>query len=70
MAQVEPLADGAFLFIENHCPIRSAAQLCGGLCHHEQEIFGVILGQGIRLERTEHLLSGQRRCVYRVWEAS
>ena len=32
MAQIQPLDDGSFLLIENHCPICAAATACTGLC--------------------------------------
>ena len=66
MAQIQPLDDGSFLLIENHCPICAAATACTGLCARELEVFGRVLGQGVTVERTEHILAGARRCVYRV----
>jgi iron-sulfur cluster biosynthesis transcriptional regulator SufR len=66
MAEVEALPDGAFLLIENHCPICAAATACTGLCDRELEIFQAVLGQAVKIERTEHLIAGERRCVYRV----
>lgn len=63
MAEVQRLEDGSFLLIENHCPICAAATACTGLCARELEIFQQILGD---VERTEHIVSGSRRCVYRV----
>lgn len=56
--------DGTFTFVENHCPICDAAQACQGLCAGELELFETVLSAGV--ERVEHLLSGQRRCVYRI----
>ncbi len=66
MAEVQPLEDGAFLLIENHCPICAAAAACTGLCARELEIFQQLLG---RVERTEHIVAGARRCVYRITPA-
>ncbi|MGL4882526.1 MAG: helix-turn-helix transcriptional regulator [Waterburya sp.] len=66
MAEVEFLDDGSFLLIENHCPICTAAQACTGLCAKELEVFQTVLGQNVSVERSEHILSGSRRCVYRV----
>jgi predicted ArsR family transcriptional regulator len=66
MAQIQPLDDGSFLLIENHCPICAAATACTGLCAKELEVFGRVLGEGVTVERTEHILAGARRCVYRV----
>lgn len=66
MAEVQPLADGEFLLIENHCPICAAATACTGLCSSELTIFQTVLGEDVTVERTEHILAGERRCVYRV----
>jgi predicted ArsR family transcriptional regulator len=64
MAEVE--RDGeALLLIENHCPICAAAETCADLCQSECELFREVL-PGAEVTREEHILSGQRRCVYRV----
>jgi len=65
MAEVR--RDGeAFLFIENHCPICAAATVCQGFCSTELDLFRDVLGPGVTVERGEHIVSGDRRCVYRV----
>jgi predicted ArsR family transcriptional regulator len=53
-----------FLLVENHCPICAAARTCQGLCAGELDLFKAVLGA--RVERTEHILAGARRCVYRI----
>jgi predicted ArsR family transcriptional regulator len=58
-------ADG-FVLVENHCPICSAAKSCPGLCRAEQDLFRRVLGPGVRVTRTEHILEGARRCAYRI----
>jgi predicted ArsR family transcriptional regulator len=63
-SQKEP--DGSFTLVENHCPICAAAEVCQGLCAGELDLFRRVLGRGVKVERTEHLLDGQRRCVYRI----
>jgi predicted ArsR family transcriptional regulator len=68
MAEIQPLDDGSFLLIENHCPICAAAIACTGLCEREQAIFQTVLGQNITIKRTEHLVAGERRCVYQINE--
>lgn len=65
MASVEPDGD-SFLFIESHCSICAAATACQGFCRSEMELFQELLGKAVTLNREEHLLSGDRRCVYRV----
>jgi len=66
MAEVLQAEDGAALLVENHCPICSAASMCSGLCRAELEIFQQVLGEKVSIEREEHILSGARRCAYRV----
>jgi predicted ArsR family transcriptional regulator len=66
MAAVQPDGRGAFLFIENHCPICAAATACQGFCTTELDLFRAVLGPDVSVERTEHIVSGDRRCVYRV----
>jgi predicted ArsR family transcriptional regulator len=66
MAEVKPDGSGAFLFIENHCPICAAATACQGFCATELDLFRAALGPGVSVERAEHILAGDRRCAYRV----
>lgn len=66
MAEVQRQPDGSFLLIENHCPISAAANTCPKLCDAEFEVFRAILGVGVVIERTEHMLAGARRCVYLI----
>jgi predicted ArsR family transcriptional regulator len=66
MAEFEGQADGSYLLIENHCPICAAAKTCQGFCRSELELFRAAFGAGTSVTRQEHLLSDQRRCVYRV----
>ena len=58
--------DGGFVLIENHCPICAAATACQGLCRDELRLFREVLGPGVRVERSEHVLDGARRCAYRI----
>ncbi|MBE9166597.1 transcriptional regulator [Pleurocapsales cyanobacterium LEGE 06147] len=67
MAEVERRKDGSWLLIENHCPICAAAKACTGLCDRELELFQSILGEEVKVERTEHIIEGDRRCVYQIW---
>ncbi len=57
--------DGVLL-VEHHCPICEAAEACTGLCDMELEVFQEVLGDDVEVERVQHLLSGDARCVYRV----
>jgi predicted ArsR family transcriptional regulator len=65
MAEVKRDGKG-FLFIENHCPICAAATVCQGFCATELDLFRSALGPGVSVERAEHILSGDRRCAYRI----
>ncbi|AYD45800.1 helix-turn-helix transcriptional regulator [Yersinia rochesterensis] len=64
MAECQTQADGSILLIENHCPICAAATHCQGFCRAELDVFRQALQAPV--ERTEHILAGSRRCVYRV----
>ena len=66
MAEVLPQGEGAWLLVENHCPICAAASACSGLCRIELEAFRAVLGDGASVERSDHILAGARRCAYRV----
>ena len=70
MAEALSQPDGTFLFAEKHCPICAVATACTGLCRMELELFQAALGQDVTIERTEHILAGDRRCVYRVAQVS
>jgi predicted ArsR family transcriptional regulator len=65
MADIEPSENGGFLFIESHCPICEAAKSCTGLCAKELDIFQKLMNEAT-VERTEHIVSGARRCAYKV----
>jgi predicted ArsR family transcriptional regulator len=67
VAEVLDDPDGrGVLLVEHHCPICAAATSCPGLCGSELELFRTVLGPQIRVERTQHLLGGDRRCAYRI----
>jgi predicted ArsR family transcriptional regulator len=58
--------EGGYVLVENHCPICVAASACPGFCRAELETFREVLGPGASVERTEHIVGGDRRCAYRV----
>jgi len=66
MARTEAGEDGSLLLIEDHCPICAAAETCAGFCRSEMAVFREALGEDYTIEREEHLLSGGRRCTYRI----
>ncbi|CAI0765815.1 iron-sulfur cluster biosynthesis transcriptional regulator SufR [Serratia quinivorans] len=64
MAESSLQEDGSFLLVENHCPICAAAAVCQGFCRAELSVFTEVLQA--QVERSEHILSGARRCAYRI----
>lgn len=63
----EVVADGDdLLLVEHHCPVCAAATTCQGLCANELDLFRAAVGPDAEVERTQHLLSGDERCVYRI----
>lgn len=64
MSEWSKAPDGSFLLIENHCPICAAAKACQGFCRSELSLFAKVLNA--KVERTEHILAGARRCAYRI----
>jgi predicted ArsR family transcriptional regulator len=69
MAECTKVPDGSILLAENHCPICAAASTCQGLCREELSLFRTLLGDKARVERTDHILAGARRCAYRIMTA-
>ncbi|NLR75208.1 helix-turn-helix transcriptional regulator [Leeia aquatica] len=66
MAEAQRDEDGHWLLLENHCPICAAARQCQGFCRAELTLFQHSLGPAFKVERSEHLLAGARRCTYRI----
>ena len=66
MAEWRRVRDGTIEFVQNHCAIDSAARFTGMLCGGELALFRTILGDDVSVERFEYLLSGDRRCAYRI----
>ena len=66
MAECRRVRNGAFELVENHCSISKAAQFCPKLCGGELTLFREALGDGVTVERIEHMLSGDRRCTFRI----
>lgn len=65
MAHCQRTGEG-YLLVENHCPICAAATACQGFCRSERDVFQEALGGDVSVERTEHIVAGDRRCAYRV----
>jgi predicted ArsR family transcriptional regulator len=58
--------EDAYLLVEHHCPICSAAETCQNLCRGELELFQAALGDDVHVERSQHIMAGDQRCAYRV----
>ncbi|ODN43170.1 helix-turn-helix transcriptional regulator [Piscirickettsia litoralis] len=65
MAEVKK-ADDCFYLLENHCPICIAAKHCQNFCRSELEVFQNVLGDKVKVSRTEHIIQGARRCAYKI----
>jgi predicted ArsR family transcriptional regulator len=66
LAEAFPAEGGGMVLVEHHCPVADAARSCGGLCRSELTVFSGALGDGVRVERTQHLMAGDQRCAYLV----
>ena len=66
MAEIKKEDDGSFLLVENHCPICAAANACQGFCSTELDLFRFVLGPGVTVDRAEHIIKGDNRCVYKI----
>lgn len=55
-----------YMLIEHHCPICVAAEVCQNFCSAELETFREVIGDNAEVKRVDHLLSGARRCAYRI----
>jgi predicted ArsR family transcriptional regulator len=68
MAEWRRRRDGTLQLVENHCAISKAARICTKLCGDELQLFRSVLGENVSVERTEHILSGDRCCTYCITE--
>lgn len=66
MASVEKISTNEYLLIESHCPICTAAKECQNFCRSELVIFQQCFGSDYIVERSEYLLTGDRRCAYNI----
>lgn len=66
MAASRRVRKGTIELVENHCSISRAAQFCPKLCGGELTLFREVLGDHVTVERIEHMLSGDRRCTFRM----
>lgn len=65
MVELQKIPEG-YLLIENHCPICKAATRCPEFCQSELHIFQLLLQDVCKIAREDHIVSGQRRCTYKI----
>ncbi len=53
-------------FVENHCPVCEAAKACSGICSQELSLFKRLMINDAKVERSEHIVAGARRCAYKI----
>jgi len=61
--------DGSFLIVEHNCAIWAVATRYGQACSSEIEFIQTVL-EPARVERTSHMIDGDRRCAYRITPAT
>ncbi|MCF8474201.1 MAG: transcriptional regulator [Emcibacter sp.] len=59
-------SENDFLFVENNCPVCEAAKACSGICARELDLLQEILGQEVKIFRSEMITQGARRCAYQI----
>ncbi|MBW8687840.1 helix-turn-helix transcriptional regulator [Chitinophaga rhizophila] len=69
LAEWKAEEDG-FVFIENHCPICCAATQCANICESELNTFRALMGEDVNVSRVDHIIAGNRRCVYKITKAT
>ncbi len=58
--------DEFFWLLENHCSICAAASHCLNFCRSELRLFQSLLQDVAKVSREEHIMTGARRCAYKV----
>lgn len=56
----------SYYLIEKHCPICAAATECQGFCRSELSTFRRLIGPEYTVQRTEYIIEGSNRCVYKI----
>jgi len=65
LASWEATPDGGFLIVEHNCAIWAVASRYGQACSSELDFIQTVL-EPARVERTQHMIDGARRCAYLV----
>lgn len=64
LCNAEEEGSGSLDLVERHCPVASVAERFPEVCRIEKEVLERALG--VPVERSEHLLSGDRCCRYHL----
>jgi DeoR family suf operon transcriptional repressor len=65
LASWEALDDGGFRIVEHNCAIWAVASRYGQACTSELDFIRAVLPDA-RIERTQHMVEGARRCAYEI----
>lgn len=68
MAESERVTDEEYTIVEHHCPIYAIAKRYPQACQYEHELFTRTLGGEV--QRVEHKVSGDARCLYIIKKSS
>jgi len=60
--------DGELYITEHNCPIQTIAKEYNEVCQYELDLFQKLLNS--KVVRVEHMINGERSCVYRVFKNS
>jgi DeoR family suf operon transcriptional repressor len=69
LASWEPLEDGGYRVVEHNCAIWAVARRYGQACTSELDFIRTVLPEA-RVERTQHMVEGARRCAYDIRPAA
>jgi DeoR family suf operon transcriptional repressor len=65
IATAEPIGPNHFRIVEHNCAIAAVARRYGQACTSELEFIRTVL-PGTAVERTQHMVAGDRHCAYEI----
>lgn len=65
IATAEAIGRDGFLIVEHNCAIATVARRYGQACTSEIEFIRAVL-PGATVERTQHMIAGDRKCAYEI----
>jgi predicted ArsR family transcriptional regulator len=66
LAGCEPDDCGGWRLVEHNCAVQRAAERHPAICAMELSLLRQVLGAGVKVERSDHVLSGDPCCCYRI----